>query len=127
MCSESPKRWRISALWQERCVPLVFGRACASGTNTLASPATFARTDHFNGHSEVLCYPRAQLSTALIGLALRGPSFAARGVTLTPQHSSAPNVMDRDGALLGTLRELLEQLLPPNEPDAPPADEPREE
>ena len=35
--------------------------------------------------------------------------------------------MDRDGALLGTLRELLEQLLPPNEPDAPPADEPREE
>ena len=37
--------------------------------------------------------------------------------------------MDRDGALLGTLRELLEQLLPPNEPheDAPRADEPREE
>ena len=37
--------------------------------------------------------------------------------------------MDRDGALLGTLRELLEQLLPPNEPheDAPPVDEPREE
>ena len=35
--------------------------------------------------------------------------------------------MDRDGALLGTLRELLEQHLPPNEPDAPTADEPREE
>ena len=37
--------------------------------------------------------------------------------------------MDRDGALLGTLRELLEQLLPPNEPheDAPLVDEPREE
>ena len=37
--------------------------------------------------------------------------------------------MDRDGALLGTLRELLVQLLPPNEPheDVPPVDEPREE
>ena len=37
--------------------------------------------------------------------------------------------MDRDGALLGALRELLEQLLPPNEPreDAPLVDEPREE
>ena len=33
--------------------------------------------------------------------------------------------MDRDGALLGTLRELLEQLLPPNEPDAPPAKQTR--
>ena len=57
-----------------------------SGTNTLASVFR-TRTDHLKiGHSEVLCDPRAQLSTAVIGLALRGPIFAAQGVTLRPQH-----------------------------------------
>ena len=86
VCSESSKITAYQCFMARALRTPFFCAACTSGTNTLASPATFARTDHHTGHSEVLFDPRAQLSTSAIGLAPRGPSFAARSVILAPQH-----------------------------------------
>ena len=83
----------------------------------------------------MLLSPRATVFDAYSrGLALHQPIFAARGVPLRPQRHNGTRCTTNNekkwtatAPLLGTLRELLEQLLPPNEQDAPRADEPREE